>query len=95
VRAYITIKPAEFAARVRSPVLIIHGALDRQVPASHAQKLAGFLRSTDVTHAVLDSLNHLLLPARTGKVAEYSSVSVQKLTPRLLELIGNWFTQRL
>lgn len=98
LRAYIALKPAVFATRVRSPVLVLHGARDRQVPSSHAQSLAEFFRAragADVTAVVLDGLNHLLLPASTGSVAEDPSLSVQKLSPELLTLIGEWFRKRL
>lgn len=40
----------------------------------------------DVTVVVLDSLNHLLLPAATGAVAEYSTLPVQALGADVLAL---------
>jgi uncharacterized protein len=98
LRVYLTLEPAQYARKVRSPILLLQGSRDHQVPPSQARTLAAILRSrpgADVTIAILEGLNHLFLPAQTGKVAEYSHLPVQTLDPGLLTLIASWFGQRL
>jgi dipeptidyl aminopeptidase/acylaminoacyl peptidase len=78
--------------------LILHGTRDRQVPPANADALAELLRAhrgADVTLVFLEGLNHLFLPAPTGKVAEYSHLPVQTVDPGLLTLIGEWFGKHL
>ena len=61
---------------VRQPVLIVQGDLDTQVPPHHGEKLAELARARKrkvaIEVATLPSLNHLLVPAKTGEVDEYA-----------------------
>ena len=62
-------------------MLIVQGDLDRQVPAAHADKLATLAKArkkaADVQVAKFPALNHLLVPAKTGEVDEYSKLETK------------------
>ena len=60
-------------------MVIVQGELDVQVLPSHADKLAEMARARKGTKAAVEvvkvpGVNHLLVPAKTGDVAEYASL---------------------
>jgi fermentation-respiration switch protein FrsA (DUF1100 family) len=81
--------------RIKQPILIVQGALDTQVPSHHAEKLAGLARArkkdaggVDVVH--LTGINHLLVPATTGEVEEYATLTDRTITPEVAAAIDKW-----
>lgn len=98
-QSYLAFDPARVMRDVRQPVLIVHGALDTEVPAYHAEKLAELARArrrkVPVEIAALPGLNHLLLPAQTGAVDEYASLPDRKVSPAATAAIGTWMTKTL
>jgi uncharacterized protein len=76
----LAFEPAKVVSRVRQPVLIVHGELDKQVLPHHADKLEELARARkktpgDAVRIVkVPGINHLLAPARTGEVSEYASL---------------------
>ena len=64
---------------MRQPLLFVHGELDKQVPVAHADRLADLARkesdSKSVEVVVVRGVNHLLVPAITGEVSEYASLT--------------------
>ena len=99
LRSFIDLSPATFTSQIRAPVLIVQGGRDRQVPISNSTALARLLSrgrtGADVTTIVIDSLNHLFLPAPTGRVAEYSSLPVHRLGADVLGPVRQWLRDRL
>lgn len=93
-RSLLTFDPAEVMPRVRQPILIVHGELDKQVPPHHAQRLAelaGARRNAPpVETKLLPGLNHLLVPAVTGHLAEYSSLEAREISPDVARTIADW-----
>jgi hypothetical protein len=91
--------PLTTARRVTVPVLILQGALDRQVSAGQADTLAATLRAAgnrDVTAKVYPGLNHLFL--RTdgdGSPVEYPGLKDVKLPAPVLDDIAAWLAVRL
>jgi len=92
--------PLPTARRVRQPVLILQGALDRQVSAGQADTLGAAVReggNPDVTVRVFPSLNHLFLvsPSGTGATDEYASL--REVTPpaEVLDALAQWLARRL
>jgi alpha-beta hydrolase superfamily lysophospholipase len=96
-QSYLAFDPARVMRDVRQPVLIVHGALDAEIPAYHAEKLAALARarkrkvSADVTS--VPGLNHLLLPATTGEVDEYLSLPDKKVSPAATGAISAWLAK--
>lgn len=91
--------PAATARRVRTPTLIVHGALDRQVTAGQADTLGELMRAggnRDVTVRVFPGLNHLFLPTDgDGNPAEYAALRVTAVPAAVLDTIATWLERRL
>jgi fermentation-respiration switch protein FrsA (DUF1100 family) len=76
---------------VRTPVLVVNGGRDVQVPATPNEPalrvaLAGNARSEI---AFFPELNHLMQTARTGHVDEYGAIE-ETMAPVALQKIGEW-----
>jgi acetyl esterase/lipase len=80
-------------------VLILQGALDRQVSAGQADTLAAAIKGAgnrDVTVRVYPRLNHLFLVTDgDGMPSEYPGLRVRALPAEVLDMITNWLTARL
>lgn len=91
--------PARIMKDVDQPVLIVQGELDTQVPPHHADKLLALAearrRNVDEQLLKVPGINHLLVPAKTGEVAEYGSLSDAKVAPAVPAGIGAWLAKTL
>jgi alpha-beta hydrolase superfamily lysophospholipase len=94
-RSLLLFDPASVMPRVKQPILIVQGNLDTEVPAHHAEKLADLARArkkgagpVEVVH--LPGVNHLLVPATTGAVAEYAQLKERTITPEVASTIDRW-----
>jgi uncharacterized protein len=91
--------PATVMKDVRQPVLIVQGALDTQVPPHHAEKLAELARArkrkVPVDLALVPGVNHLLVPATTGEVDEYASLTDKQVAGGVTSAIGTWMAKVL
>jgi alpha-beta hydrolase superfamily lysophospholipase len=91
--------PIPIATRVKTPTLILQGALDRQVTAGQADTLAAAIRSngnTDVTVKVFPGLNHLFLVSKQGGApSEYGSLKDVQVPANVLETMALWLAARL
>jgi fermentation-respiration switch protein FrsA (DUF1100 family) len=91
--------PLPTARRVTQPVLIVHGALDRQVTADQADMLASAMRdggNRDVEVEVYEGLNHLFLVSRMdGSPAEYMTLGDVEIPGYVLDRLATWLAARL
>ena len=88
--------PARIVKDLRQPLLIVHGELDAQVPVSHADRLAELgkgSRSRAVGLVTVRGVNHLLLPAITGEVSEYTSLEDRTVSKDVTNAISAWLTK--
>lgn len=82
-RSFLAFDPVAVMSRVRQPILVIQGDLDKQVFPHHADKLAELARArkrrvpVELLH--LPGVNHLLVSAPTGEVSEYPTLASQKV----------------
>jgi hypothetical protein len=98
MRYFLAYDPLPTIRKVRQPVLILQGELDRQVTADQADMLAKAAREAgnrDVTVRLFSGLNHLFLPAKTGSPSEYSSLSTNVIPEDVMKLLGDWLEERL
>ncbi|MGI8655297.1 MAG: alpha/beta hydrolase family protein [Pyrinomonadaceae bacterium] len=98
VKAFITYDPLPTIRKVRQPVLILQGALDRQVTAGQATLLEEALMAAgnkDVTKRVFPNLNHLFLLAKTGAFSEYSSLPSTTIGDDVLAVLSDWLKLKL
>jgi uncharacterized protein len=85
------------AARVRAPVLVLHGEKDYQVPVAEAEKLAAAVRSggnRDVTVRVFPGTNHLFLPD-AGAGFSYEKLTSYTVPAPILGAIADWLSLKL
>jgi hypothetical protein len=75
----------------------VHGALDKQVPATHADRLADMARkqsdSESIEVVVVRGVNHLLIPAFTGEVTEYASLTDRNVSKDVSGALTAWLTK--
>jgi len=93
-RSLLLFDPAKVMPDIEQPLLIIQGDLDQQVFPHHADQLAALARnrkkSPPVEAVHLPGINHLLVPAKTGDVSEYSSLPDKTIAPAVVKTIADW-----
>jgi uncharacterized protein len=98
-QSFLAYDPAKVMKDVRQPVLIVQGALDTQVPPYHAERLADLARARKrkvaVDVATVPGVNHLLVPAKTGEVDEYTVLDDKKVSPAVTSAIASWMARSL
>jgi uncharacterized protein len=96
-QSVLTFDPAKSIKGVRQPILLVHGALDKQVPLPHAERLADLARKESKSKAVelvvVRGVNHLLAPAVTGEVAEYDVLPDRSVSPDVSTAITTWLAK--
>jgi dipeptidyl aminopeptidase/acylaminoacyl peptidase len=98
IKEFWTYDPLPTIRRVRQPILILHGALDRQVTVEQAGMLEQAARAAsnkDVTVHVFPRLNHLFLTAETGAFSEYSKLATSTVGDDVLKILADWLEARL
>ena len=93
-RSFLLFDPAAAMSRVKQPILIVQGGRDRQVFAHHAERLAELARarknSPPVDVVQIPELNHLLVPAETGEIAEYPTLKERTISTQVVDAIAKW-----
>jgi hypothetical protein len=93
-KSFLQFDPAKTMERVRQPILVIQPALDKQVRPHHGETLADLAkarkRKTTAELVTLPGVNHLLLRAPTGEVAEYAELQEKTIVPDVADRIAEW-----
>lgn len=87
-RSLVLHDPAESLQALRVPVLAVYGGKDVHVPAAQSGPAAraALAANEDATVCTLPRLNHLMQPATTGAVEEYSTITTT-IDPQVLDLV--------
>lgn len=89
--------PAKVIKDVRQPILFVHGELDKQVPVSHVERISDLARtqskSKSVAVVTVKGVNHLLVPAVTGEVDEYATLTDRNVSKDVTAAIRDWLTK--
>jgi len=96
MKFFLEYDPTVVARRVKTPVLILQGATDRQVPPSEADKLAAAFRAggnTHVTVRVFPQTNHLFVADATGSF-DYGQLPSLHVRPEVLGAIADWLSEQ-
>jgi pimeloyl-ACP methyl ester carboxylesterase len=97
MQSVLLFDPARTLEDVRQPILFVHGAIDHEVEASNAERLAEIARkeskSKSVELVVVRGVNHLLTPAVTGEVKEYASLDDRTVSRDVTETVNNWLAK--
>ena len=100
-RTWVLFQPSIAFRKMSQPVLIVHGALDTEVPPAHADALEQLATSRNgtsgkqVRKVILPGLNHLFVTAQTGSVSEYATLPSRDISPALAGTIATWLTEVL
>lgn len=93
-RSLLLFDPARVMPRVKQPVLILHGALDREILPHHAQRLEELAntrkKAPPAAVVQLPGLNHLLVPATTGDITEYASLPEKRISAEVARAVAEW-----
>ena len=97
MKFFLEYDPTAAARRVKTPVLILQGRTDRQVPPAEADRLAAAFRAggnRDVTLRFFPATNHLFVADSVGSF-EYAKLPSLKVRPEVLSAIADWLVARL
>ena len=95
-QSFLAFDPARVVRDIRQPLLIVHGELDAEVPASHMDRLAELAkasRSRAVAVVSVRGVNHLLIPAVRGELDEYATLKDRTLSKDVTTAITSWLTK--
>jgi fermentation-respiration switch protein FrsA (DUF1100 family) len=99
--SFLRFSPAAVMPKVKQPILVLQGDLDRQVPAYHADRLGALaaarkkVPATAVQVTRIPGVNHLLVQATTGDLDEYARLTGKGLDPRVPQTILEWLKKTL
>jgi uncharacterized protein len=93
---FIGFNPKDYLQKLSCNVLAINGSKDIQVlPASNLEGIRAALKGSKSAHydiVEIKDLNHLFQSCTTCTVKEYAELE-ESLSPKALEIIGNWLLQ--
>src|SRR5262245_4366551 len=91
--------PAKVMPDVKQPLLIVQAELDTQVAPSNADKLEALARKRKNTPPVevvkVPGVNHLLVPAQTGEMDEYATLTDKQVSANVTAPIVSWLKKTL
>ena len=91
-RSLLAFDPSKVMPRVKQPILVVQGSLDKQVFPHHADTLVQLARqrkkSPPVELVRLPGVNHLLVKAETGEVSEYGALKERTIVADVAEKIA-------
>jgi hypothetical protein len=85
--------PVPTLRKLKTPVLVLNGSLDLQVPSKENLALmrAALKDNKGATVIELPNLSHMFQTAKTGSPAEYSQIE-ETISPAALKVITDWVT---
>ena len=95
-KSWLLFDPAATINKLKQPILIVHGAVDREIPPAHAERLetAGQARknvaAARTRKVVAPGVNHLLIPADTGEIDEYDTLPTKTISPLVITALIDW-----
>jgi dienelactone hydrolase len=96
MKFFLDYEPATLARQIETPVLILHGETDHQVPASEAERLATAFRTAgnrSVTVRRFPETNHLFVADASGGF-DYAKLPSLRVRREVLGAIADWLAER-
>jgi pimeloyl-ACP methyl ester carboxylesterase len=100
-RSYLAFSPAPVIAKMKQPILILHGSIDQEVASHHAAALGEMAKArkkvpADTSKVVtFDGVNHLLVQTTTGELSEYPTLANKVIDQRIAKTAAEWLGQVL
>jgi fermentation-respiration switch protein FrsA (DUF1100 family) len=89
--------PLRVVRDLDQPLFLLHGDLDMQVPVSNVDRLAEVAKKESDSKAVevltVRGVNHLLVPAVTGEVTEYTTLPDRTVSKDVSMAVAAWLTK--
>ena len=99
MRAFLSLDPAPYLAKLTCPVVAFWGSKDLQVPAKEnidaLAKVIYKYKKNNFSIVTIDGLNHLFQNAETGLVTEYSDIEKAVMNDETLDKIQDWLNNYL
>jgi hypothetical protein len=96
-QSFLAFDPARVLRDLREPILVVHGELDTEVPPRHADRLAELARTrrrkVDTELIKVPGVNHLLVPATSGRDKEYAPLADTRVSPAVTAAIAAWLSR--
>ena len=93
-RDFLEFDTADTLRKTRQPILILRGAMDREVGSHHAERLAELARArrrdAPVEQVTLEGLDHLLLETEPGVVTPQGDLRDRSVSPSFVEALTSW-----
>ena len=95
-KSWLLFDPNVAINKLKQPILVLHGAIDRETPAAHANRLetAGLARKNVATartrKALIPGVNHLLAVAETGEIDEYDLLPAKTVAAPVSAALLEW-----
>lgn len=91
--------PPKVLEKIRQPLLFVHGQLDRQIAVENVERLSEAARKAGKSKVInvvsVRGVNHLLVPAVTGEVSEYGTLTDRNISRDVTMAISDWLTRTL
>ncbi|MEQ1758451.1 MAG: alpha/beta fold hydrolase [Vicinamibacterales bacterium] len=91
--------PAQVLEKIRQPLLFVHGQLDKQISVENVERLSETARKASKSKTIdvvsVRGVNHLLVPAVTGDVSEYGTLTDRNVSRDVTMAISDWLTRTL
>lgn len=98
-RSFLAFDPARVLPKLRQPILVLHGELDKQIAVQQADRLAqianGRKRARTTELHRLGGVNHILSQAVTGEVDEYTTLANKQVVPDVADVFSGWVGRAL
>jgi uncharacterized protein len=98
-QSLLTSDPAKIMPGVRQPLLIVQGERDTEVEPHNADRLAALARTRKNAPPVdvvkVPGINHLLVPAATGEVDEYGTLTDKHVSQSVTQALVTWLKKTL
>ena len=95
-RSWLMFDPAAAIKKVKQPLFVLHGGVDREMLATNADLLAQFGQARKnalpaaTRKVVVPRMNHILLNAQNGDPDEYDSLADQTISSAAVDAIVLW-----
>lgn len=98
-KSFLSFDPGVVFARVRQPVLVLGGQLDREVLPSQGDRFATLTTTRkgapSFERISVPDVNHLLVPATSGEIDEYGALKERTVSAKLLVALISWLQRTM